>query len=256
MLIGVDRYADRSIPDLTFARRDAEALRDLVLASPLIDAVDVETILDEEATRSRILRAIGLDLPARISDQDIVFIYFAGHGSPEMVDVADRASRFLVCHDSERNNLLATAIDIGVELNRITARIRARLVVVLTDACYSGYSGGRGIIGATLAEHRRSHRPSASLDDLPLGEGLVFIAAASDHEVAWEDRTLSHGVFTHFLIHELQQPWAGGLVGVSSLYDTVYRHVHSFTNGRQNPVMAGRVAGAALPLFDRRSSHE
>lgn len=249
VLVGVNAYADRAIPDLSFARQDAEALSDLLQSSKYHGATRVTLFVDELATRHAVLTAIGTDLPRVVSQNDVVVIYFAGHGSPELQGIDDRVSRFLVCHDTYRSSLLASAIDIGSDFPRLISRLRARLVIFITDACFSGYSGGRGIVGPQLTARLRTSRPSLRLDDLPVGEGTVFMAAASDDEVAWESEELGHGVFSFFLIRELRTAASGDVIGLSTLYDLVHREVREFSEGRQNPMLSGRLIGAALPSF-------
>lgn len=62
---------------------------------------DLQTylLLDAEATRIDILDLIGMDLPLSVHNDDVVLVYFAGHGSPEVHPGLGQASRFLVCHD-------------------------------------------------------------------------------------------------------------------------------------------------------------
>jgi uncharacterized caspase-like protein len=71
-----------------------------------------------------------------------------------------------------------------------------------------------------------------------------------DDETAYEDSALHHGVFTHYLLKALtdgsvNQPW----IGLNALYERVADQVHSFTQGRQNPVLNGRLGRARLPML-------
>ena len=249
VLIGINRYADPSIPDLRFARADAEQLAELLERSEYHQDLRTHLLLDADARRADVIDLIGTDLSLSAREQDIVLVYFAGHGSPEVHPSLDQASRFLVCHDSRREMLLSSAIDIGTDLPRLAARLPVRLVLFVLDACFSGYSGGRGIIGPALEHRRRTYRPSLRLEELPLGEGLAFMTAASDDEVAWEEEALGHGVFSFHLLSELAAAGAGTVVGLATLYDLVFSRVRARTGGRQNPVLWGNLKGASLPRF-------
>lgn len=248
VVVGIDRYADPSIGNLLLAKRDAVALTDLLRASDHRSSIKVYTLLDERATREAVLGLVGSELPTTVTEGDIVLFFFAGHGTPELIPGIDTVSRYLVCHDTRRSSLLATSIDVGADFQRLTSRLPAKVVVFVSDACFSGYSGGRGIVGPRLAEYRRSNRPAVHFADLALGAGIVSIAAADDDEVAWESAELGHGVFSYYFLRELARA-DSGTVGVARMYDSVYRQVREFSKGRQNPVMRGRVTGAALPLL-------
>ncbi|TYK44593.1 caspase family protein [Actinomadura decatromicini] len=250
VVIGVDVYADPAINKLSFARRDAEAVSAMLRSSSFAESIEITELFDDRATRVNIMQAIGVDLPRNSSSEDVVLVYFAGHGSPELeTPGAETASRYLICHDSRYDSLLPTSIDVELDLARLAARLPAALVVFVTDACFSGFSGGRGIIGPMLAARRRENRMAVRLPELRLGEGTVFLGAAAEDEVAWEDPSLRHGVFTYFLHRGLTSAAGGERIGLSTLYDVVYEGVSRFSRSRQNPVMHGTVKGAYLPIF-------
>lgn len=247
VLVGIDTYADPTIPALRFACADALAFSRSLAKSSLSADITVHTLLDRDATRGNVLRLVGVDIARQVKSDDIVMFFFAGHGSPEVYPGLDTLSRFLVCADTERESLLSGALDIQADLTRLATRLPARLVLFIIDACFSGYGGGRGICGPIIAERRRLHRPAARLADLALGSGVVYIAACGDDEVAREDDTLGHGVFTYHLLRQLRKVSESETIGLPTLYDLVFRQVHGYSAGRQNPVLWGNVKGAGLP---------
>ncbi|WP_433510667.1 caspase family protein [Nonomuraea sp. CA-143628] len=247
VLIGVNKYADITIPDLSYARADALAFAELFGQALYASSVQVHSLVDDQATRSGIIDLVGVRLARIVDPRDAVLIFFAGHGSPEIHPGLDKVSRFLVCHDTQRHALLSSAIEVHTDLARLASRLNARLVVFILDACFSGYSDGRGITGPLLAEQRRTHRPRIRLENLPLGSGTIFLSACADDEVAREDGTLGHGVFSYYLLEQLRSPGATNVIGLASLYDLVFHQVRDYSNGRQNPVLWGDLKGAGLP---------
>src|SRR5262249_2916353 len=156
-------------------------------------------------------------------EDDIVVLFFAGHGSPETGGSLDTVSRYLVLHDTEYENIFATGLDMEHELPRLCFdRIRAKLVVLFVDACFSGRSGGRTFEGVHLL-HSRLHkgiRGVINLSKLELGEGRVIITASDDDEVARESAHLRHGVFTYYLIQTLERAdRRDQSISITSLYD-------------------------------------
>jgi uncharacterized caspase-like protein len=246
VVVGVDRYADPDIPNLRFAAKDARDLAALLRESAFADGVDTYLLTNADATRARVLHLVGTVLARFASADDVLLFYFAGHGSPEVAGGRSTASRFLVCHDTLRAGLFTTGIDVTVDLVRVAGRTSARLVMFVLDACFSGYSGGRGIVGAEMETYRDEHRPGLRLADLDLGSGVAYLSAASDTEVAWENEDLGHGVFSYYFLSELATDGPSA-VGLATLYDRVHAQVRSFTKHRQNPVLWGNLTGAALP---------
>jgi uncharacterized caspase-like protein len=215
----------------------------------------IRLLLDNEATRERFMVAVGEDLPRVVGPDDVVVLYFAGHGAPEIDSPPDRAARYLVTHDTSYGSVFATAIDMERDLTQLFKRLAPpRLVLLLIDACFSGLAGGRTFEGPMLGSMRGNTRGGGdpiSLADLDLGEGRLMIAACGDAELAREEAELGHGVFTHFLLRGPAAASSDGdrTVGIHALYESVARDVRAYTRGRQTPVINGRAAYARIPLL-------
>ncbi len=108
-----------------------------------------------------------------------------------------------------------------------------------------------------LMRRRASDHPSRygsapiRLRDLTLGEGRAILTACDDDELAEEPPSLGHDAFTHALLAPLSQTedMPESTIGLGDLYEQVRRQVVGSTDGRQQPVLNGRVVGARLPRF-------
>ncbi|WP_428265674.1 caspase family protein [Haliangium sp.] len=257
VVIGIDRYADPKIRNLTYATSDAQAVGALFAGRIVADQRRVTTLVDEHATRANIMHAIGEDVARAAGPEDVVIIYFAGHGSPERSAPSDDDSLYLIAHDTTYERIYSTGIDMEREVTRWLHRLRARLVVMFLDACFSGRAGGRTFGGPTHLAYRDRFRDDEpiSIKDLELGLGRVIVAAADDDEVALESASLGHGFFTYHLLEVLRRPPApAGHIGVATLYDAVAAAVREATESRQHPICNGQNRGAALPLLGARPS--
>ena len=115
VVIGINEYVDPKIPNLRYARADAEAVYS-VLTDPAIGRFkpeNVRLLVDAQATERHIRSAIGTQLPRRAARDSTAFIYYAGHGAP----VIDRQSKsvdglekYLVPHDAVADDLRASGI--------------------------------------------------------------------------------------------------------------------------------------------------
>jgi uncharacterized caspase-like protein len=256
VFVGIDRYQDEAIRGLSYARADAEAFKELIEEHIHPAERRVRLLTNEQATKRDILVTIGEEL-ARMATlpEDVVLLYFACHGSPEAESTVDSASRYVIVHDTEYDNIFATAIDMERDLVRLFERIRApKLVLLFMDACFSGRAGGRTFEGPHLSRARAEFRQTdpISLKNLDLGEGRLMISACDDNQVAREDSRLRHGVFTYYLMEALRQVDSNSnmnTISLNALYDNVARKVSDYTDGRQTPIINGRARLAQLPLF-------
>ena len=250
--IGINDYKDPDIRDLNFARNDAEAFADGLERS--IDERDCEVtrLCDSEATLEAIQLAIGEELPRRAtSPDDIVAVYFAGHGSCESDAPPDGAARYLAAHDTRFDRVYATAIDLEHDIKAWFRRMREpKLIVFFIDACFSGQAGGRSFRGPSIRNVRGGTRSPIRMKSLELGEGRVVITACDDNESAIETNALEHGIFTHSLLATLtEKNGSEHTIGLSQLYESVQERVSRQTSKYQSPVLNGRITAARFPRF-------
>ena len=97
VFIGVNKYVDPGIRDLTGASRDATALWATFVDT--IPGIQAELVVDGEATEERIRSAIKGTLNG--ANQDVVVITFSGHGSRD---------HRLVAHNTTLSSLATTTI--------------------------------------------------------------------------------------------------------------------------------------------------
>ena len=255
VVIGVSEYDNPQIPRLRYAVRDAEAMYQFLTTQGGYAKERVLLLTDTSATKPTLLnvkRALGDFLARRAGRNDMVLIYFAGHGAPE-VDVAgaeaDGLSKYLVPRDGDPDSLYTTALPMD-ELQRVFARIPAERVVMLLDTCYSGTAGGRTFARAQV---RASGLNDQFLERLTRSRGRVIITASGPNEVALELPNLGHGLFTYHVLEGLRGKAdrnGDGIVTVSELYEYVEDQVDTaarLAGGRQRPLMKGEIEGT-LPL--------
>jgi uncharacterized caspase-like protein len=256
VVIGIDQYDDVLIPNLHFARADAEAIH-AALVDPEVGRFhpdNVTLLVDQGATRKAILSAIGTRLPRHAQPEDTVVIYFAGHGAPE-IDKRPRKSsdgmrKFLIPRDAEIDDLFATAIPMDV-VQEMFARIDSRSLVFFLDACYSGNAGGRTFVRPG-ASTRAAGLTYDFLEELS-GKGKCVITSCDESEVSIEPNDLGHGLFTHFLVQGMRgaaDKNGSGAVDLDELYDYVCDKVSRESRAREarmTPVRKGEMRGR-VPL--------
>ncbi|HET7437107.1 MAG TPA: caspase family protein [Thermoanaerobaculia bacterium] len=239
-VVGVSQYQDAAVPNLQFATEDASAISAYYHGIG-VPSDHITELLNEQATLPNIKRRLGTDLVRNATNpDDLVILYFAGHGEMEgdrsSAD-ADGYSKYLLPHDTNAADLFGSALSME-ELSRILQRLRPERVVLLIDTCFSGAAGGR-----TPYEPNAPARGVISEEYLArianAGKGRIIITASGSHEVAQESTAIRHGVFTYYLLEGLRgaaDQDHDGKIDVDELYKYVSQKVSTATHGRQNPM--------------------
>lgn len=224
LLIGTKRYEDRTFASLRAPDADLSALA-AVLRSPNICGFDyVQTMLDASASEARI--AVSM-LLTRAAPDDLVLIYFTGHG------VLDEQGQLYFClRDTQRALIRPTAMPASV-LRDEMAYCRSRRQVLILDCCHSGAfertkSGGVGTRVGTEAHFSGS------------GRGRIVLTSSDATQFAFEGDKVTgesqQSLFTHYLIEGLQTGAADtngdGQISVDELYDYTYEKVIRETPGQ------------------------
>lgn len=242
VVIGVNSYPN--VRRLKYAVNDAMAFSNHLVEYNQVPKENVVLLLDEEANLTRLRSALGVYLKNKASKDDMVIIYFAGHGATEREATSpdgDGLEKYLLPYDVDPKELYATAMPME-EISRLFSRIRSDRLVFIVDTCYSGASGGRTISVADI----RAGISDGFLDRITGGKGKIILTASGANEVSAESDELQHGIFTHFLIKGLQgqaDSDGDGLITVDEVYTYVSKQVPQATNQEQHPVKKGIVEG-------------
>ena len=192
---------------------------------------NVKKIFNSTASRRNLLTELD-DLFS--SESDFIVFYFAGHGC------ATDLGTFLMSVDTDR-------IDIGVNLDHLSNLIRVKsrdaVVLIVLDCCHSGTASARS---TGLAFARNITNTDIEKSAILLGGGKVILAACKPNELAYEQPSLQHGVFTYYILEGMQGGAADheGEVTVHNLYDFVSQKFSNNTG--QTPVFKGDVIGRII----------
>ncbi|MBO0797366.1 MAG: tetratricopeptide repeat protein [Blastocatellia bacterium] len=246
VVIGVSSYKNLGPNDqLQFAHRDAEDFA-AFLRSPNgggFPSNQLTLLTNETATLSAVRSALGTTLPRSVEPDDMVIIFFAGHGVVE-----GEGEGYLLAYDSEPQNLYATALQVS-ELNRIVSeRLKARTIILITDACHSGSLGwaARGTRESTALINRYLDEVGKS------GKGVFRLLASRADQLSYEDKRFGggHGCFTWFMLEGLRGKAdrdSDGFVRIGELIDYLSEAVPNATQSLQQPRAAGDI-DTRLPL--------
>ena len=255
VVIGVGRYQSTDIPSLRYTVADAESLYQLLIGPGGFKKEHVLLMTDrtdKPPTLRNIKWALGTFLARSAKKDDMVLIFFAGHGAPEVDQRGverDGLAKYLIPADADPDDLYSTALPMD-EMQTIFGRVEAERMVVFLDACYSGAAGGRTF---SSKRTRAVNLDDQFLERLTRSKGRAIITASRPSEVSIELPELGHGIFTYYLVEGLKGAAdlnKDGIITVQELYEYVEQKVSAKSRsvgGNQHPVMKGEMEGA-LPL--------
>ena len=253
LLIGNGRFKNRKLSALSAPSADVEALR-RVLEDPSIGGFGEVKVL-EDASFAEASAAIGRLFVVQ-SDEDMIVLYYSGHGLPD-----ERGNLYLATRDTDTTHPDGTAIH-AAEIKRMMGTSRSRRQVLVLDCCYSGAFG---------AAKGQAQLPIGAETFFTQGFGQHVLTASRSVERAYEGEQEIEGVktslFTHFLVQGLETGEAARegneLVSVRDLYEYAFEGVTMHTNKMQPQMWVdegrGDLAIARNPkpyqLPDRSGSH-
>src|SRR5574341_14286 len=182
LFIGIDQYKFTYIPWLSCAKSDAVAMHAL-----FTDTLGGQTklLFNQQTTRAEIEKEI--QELAQCNEEDVVLIYFSGHGSD---------THELVTYYTDTNDLTNTAIPLET-LTEWLSKIPAKRLLCVLDCCFSGEAG------AKVFQTGLKSKDLKSTDDLIKqlsGDNRLIFTACLGTETAWENQKLGHGFLTYYLI--------------------------------------------------------
>lgn len=266
LIIGIDTYKPslnepaamdnrRTWTNLDGCVNDATAIKDLAISKYSFKQENISFLLNAEASRARIISELE-KLVATAKKGDVVFIYYAGHGSQvknSLSAEADKKDETIVpadawkkgvadIRDKELAKYFNLLLDNGV------------LLTVIMDSCHSG-SGSRGDNflyeppKARYIEEADYDAKDAVVPKRPEDRGALILAAAQDFEFAKEHRdenNVAHGAFTSALLKATQQ------LSVDAAANDLYvslSAIMKYYGKTQEPSIAGDASRRAGTLF-------
>lgn len=267
LLIGINRYACLTVPNLRGCVNDVEALAALLRNQYDVPSTHIMTLTNEQATHAAIAAAFQTYLTAPVrtwheegqqGEMPAILFYFSGHGSRALAMTRETASGFdetLVPHDSRTNNVYDIKDwELKEWLNGVTAYTEN--VTVILDCCHSGS-------GTRLTEKRTTdirgcdddQRPQPPAPATGRGGTWVTLSACRNDQKAHEAQVDSgaplHGVFTYWLLETITQMSPHRPLTYRTLYEQLVYRVGK-SHPTQTPQCDGNrdrlwLAGASAP---------
>lgn len=210
--------------ELKFAVADAIKMKEILLNKDICDFDKVVDLVDRTSKEA----LIEVEKILKRSENDLVFIYFSGHGKKDFEN-----DLCLLFKDTEEGTLLSTSLTFNF-INKCRRYPSRKSVIIVLDCCYSGAAGIRD---TDVMEALKKHS----------GSGTVILTSTglTGSPTAKEVEKLGHGVFTHYLIEGLEKGQADkkgeGYISIEDLYSYAFEKTTSSCS--QSPKKEGSIEG-------------
>ncbi|MCP4803963.1 MAG: caspase family protein [Proteobacteria bacterium] len=225
VVVGLSQYA--SMPEgFGLESAHGDAARVALALREEAGFADVRLITDAEATRERIEAVFRDDLSGTVGSDDLVLIYFVGHGVG-----GDFDDPYLLTHDTSPDDLPGTALSVKSFGESLPQWLQAGSYAIVTDAAHDERLGELALVGPV----------ANSWPDL--GSNTMLLSATSTGEFGAE------GVFSGHFIDAITggaDTNKDGTVTAAELHRYVLIAVPRVVSG-QNPAVSGKF-DAGLPL--------
>lgn len=220
IVLGVEKY--RNLQSATYAKHDALIFKEYavrVLGVP-DDRNHLYMKIDDEVTKAEFDKLFSAEgwLAKRSEVQSDVYIYFSGHGAPDLKE----KTPYLIPCDADPNY----PSQMGYSLKKLydeIGHLKARSVTIFLDVCFSGLTRQN----TTLLAEARPMGISVVLPTVFSGDIASFTASGGD-QIGSSYPSEWHGLFTYFLLKGLRKDAdtnGDGSITVSELEDFLVTNV-------------------------------
>jgi peptidoglycan hydrolase-like protein with peptidoglycan-binding domain len=233
-VIGIDAYAQW--PGLEGAAGDARRMAGALRQMGFDQVIE---LYDRNATRAGMLGLLGRTLADQIQKEDLVVIYFSGHGQTETLPNGEKRG-YVIPADADRERVFETAISMD-QLRDLSSRLPAKHVYYAMDSCYSGLGLVRGLAPTA--------RGAGYIEKVTARRAVQMVTAGSEGEEAIEAG--GRGLFTTKLLEALggEADFDGdGYVTASEIGAYVKPQVTAASRDRQTPQF-GTLEGSGEVVF-------
>lgn len=222
LIIGINSYKKAS--PLEYACNDAQEIKDILIDNFKYKEENIVLLLDIQATKDNIMNRY-MEFIRKTDYNDNVIIFYAGHGYTEMSSTGDVG--YLIPYDADTENLY-TLIRWD-DFTRNTDLIKAKHVLFIMDACYSGLA----ITRSSMVGKNRF------LKDMLMRPVRQVLTAGKANETVSDGNgpVPNHSIFTGHLIEALKgrAKTEEGLISANIVMSYVYRKVSNDTYSQQTP---------------------
>jgi hypothetical protein len=198
VIIGNREYKSRDVPRVDFAISDARIVKEYVVKA--LGYREGNIIYLENATQAQLRATFGIESDHKGKlfsylrpDKSDVFIYYSGHGAP---DIKTKTGYFVPV-DCDPSTVRFNGYSLKTFYDNL-AKLPAKSITVVMDACFSGGSEKGMILKSASPVFIQVKNPLVTREN-----ACVFTSSTGEEISSWYPAK-KHGLFTYYFIKGLQ----------------------------------------------------
>jgi len=227
VIVGIDSYKNLP-PDkqLKNAVNDARGVEEVLRRNYRFD--EVVTLFDEQATKENVMRLLTAELPTKMTEDDALFLFWAGHGNQQKSALGEIG--YLIPYDGSADAVYKD-ITMAELRDTVSKLLPAKHVFYVMDACYSG------LLTTTRSLNDKPQRDLAYLKEITKESVRQVLTAGGKGEEALDGGPKGHSVFTGRLIEALEA--AGDFVTANEIQAILREKVFQDARARNHSQTPG-----------------
>ncbi len=199
---------------------------------------NAKLLLNQDASRSNIMAELDR-LVSATNKEDIVIIYFSGHGG-RVIDGPFQGN-YLLPYDTVPKSIRTTTIN-GEDLTKLFRKIKVEKLLVIFDCCHSGGTAEPKSSSPSFVGFKSGFSDSY-YDVLKQGSGRAIIASSLSSEESLVLPSMPNSLFTYYLLRGLAGEASShndGVIRVLDLFHFISEKVPCHDD-RQHPLFKGEL---------------
>jgi len=194
VVIGINNY--QHWPKLKFAVNDARSVAETLHSKLGFPAGNIIELYDEQATGEKIREVLGFQLadPKKVSSEDRVFVFYAGHGMTRKLPGGGELG-YIIPADAELSKYQNRAISMSL-LDDFSSLIPAKHLYYVMDSCYSGLALTRA--GMSVGQSTNY------LSQITQRRARQILTAGGDDQQVADNGPGGHSIFTWTLLQGME----------------------------------------------------
>lgn len=198
VIIGNKSYLDKDIPDVDYALRDARTMKDYLIQT--FGFREGNILYFENATQANFNAIFGTATTAKgllynyvKPNESDVFVYYTGHGMPDL----ETKTGFFVPTDCQANLVALNGYALNTFYKNIS-QVPYKSLTVVIDACFSGASE-KGMLIKQASPIFIKSKSQVLYDE----KSAVFLSSTNDQVASWYAEK-GHSLFTYYFLKAIQ----------------------------------------------------
>jgi len=240
VVIGNRNYVNEDIPTVDYAYHDAEIVKRYLIQT--LGYKQGNILFEKDASKAKFEALFGIAGNHKgalydyiKSGKSDVFVYYSGHGAPDI----DSMKGYFVPTDCDPDKVALNGYALDLLYDNLS-KLEAHKITVVLEACFSGATP----TGSYLTKSASPALIRVNTDILSTGNITVLTSADNNQISSWHDEK-NHGLFTYFLLQGM-----GGAADKDQNRKITFQEIHDYVADRSEgvPYWAKRLHGGRTQI--------